>query len=110
MKILSMYYLSVIIYIFGGLFVIAYSLIIKPISEMYNEQINIMVSPIFGNYAVFLTSLFFIAISLTVVSLILFIMVLILSKNAKKRLSMMTLALTALLYVFAFAALVVTAP
>ncbi len=110
MKILSMYYLSVIIYIFGGLFVIAYSLIIKPISEMYNEQINIMVSPIFGNYAVFLTSLFFIALSLTVVSLILFIMVLILSKNAKKRLSMMTLALTTLLYVFAFAALVVTAP
>ncbi|MCL4343379.1 MAG: hypothetical protein JRN26_05150 [Nitrososphaerota archaeon] len=107
---LSLYYLSIIIYILGGLFVIAYSLIIKPISEMYNEQINIMVSPVFGNYAVFLSSLFYVALSLTGISLVLFIMVLILTRNSKKSLSKTTLLLTGLLYVFAFAALLVTAP
>ncbi len=109
-NILSLFYTSIIIYIIGGFFVGVYSLIIKPISEMYNEEINIMVSPVFGNYALFLSTLFYTALSLTVISLALFIMVLILTHNRKKRLSSTTLALTASLYVFAFVALLVTAP
>ncbi|MEM0097733.1 MAG: hypothetical protein QXH39_06220 [Conexivisphaerales archaeon] len=109
-KALYTYYLSIIIYIFGGLFVIAYSLIIKPISEMYNEQLNIMVSPVFGNYATFLSSLFYVALTLTTVSLFIFIIALITARNEKKAMSTITLTLTILLYAFAYVALLVTAP
>ncbi len=109
-NILYLFYTSMIIYIIGGFFVGVYSLIIKPISEMYNEEINIMISPVFGNYAAFLSTLFYAALSLTIISLALFIMVLFLAHSAKRKFSNITLALTISLYIFAFVALVVTAP
>ena len=65
---LGLYYTSMIIFMVDAVPLILYTLIIKPTANLYNEHVTDMVSPVFGNYAVFLDSLFVISMVLTSVT------------------------------------------
>ncbi len=99
---LMLYYVSMFVYIFGSITLILYTLIIKPISIMYHEPVNQMVSPIFGNYAKYLASLEIFSLIVITVSFVLFGLSMYLTYSRKKKVSMPTIIFPAALFIFAY--------
>ncbi|BAB59521.1 TVG0368053 [Thermoplasma volcanium GSS1] len=99
---LKLYYASMIVYIFGSITLILYTLIIKPIALMYHEPINQMVSPVFGNYARYLFSLELFTMIIMVVSLILFLLSIYHNHIRNGKISKPTIITPVLLFAFAF--------
>lgn len=102
---LNIYYASMIIYMIGGVPLVLYTLIIRPIAKLYNEPISTMVSPVFGNYGLYLRDLFLISLAFVTVSLALYLLSIYRTRHGKKNLSTMTWFLPLVLYVFGYALL-----
>ncbi|MHB8359267.1 MAG: hypothetical protein ACYDCP_07195 [Thermoplasmataceae archaeon] len=102
---LGLYYTSMIIFMVDAVPLILYTLIIKPIANLYNEHVTDMVSPVFGNYAVFLDSLFVISMVLTSVSLVFFLLAWTGASKAGKKLSIPTRVLPLILFIFSYSLL-----
>ncbi len=102
---LNLYYASMIIYMIGGIPLILYTLIIRPIAELYNEPISTMVSPVFGNYSIYLRNLFIITIVIVTISLILYLIAVYRAKHGNRKISTFTMVFPILLYVFGYALL-----
>jgi hypothetical protein len=81
---------------------ILYTLVIKPIANLYHEPISTMVSPVFGNYGFYLDSLFFISLILTTVSLIFFVLAWSGAIKSGKTLSIGTKLLPIIIFVFSY--------
>jgi hypothetical protein len=102
---LHLYYASMIVYMLASIFFILYGLVIRPVSVLYHENVKQMVSPVFGNFYVFMLSLVIISLTLTAISLALFLASIAIARKARSHLSAGTLIFPVLLYVFAFALL-----
>ena len=102
---LNLYYSSMIVYMIGGVPLILYTLIIRPIANLYKEPISSMVSPVFGNYGSYLFALFLISLIFVTVSLLLFLVSVYRVKSHRQRISNATLALPIALYIFGYALL-----
>lgn len=99
---LNMYYTSMIIYMIDAIPLILYTLVIKPIANLYHEPIGTMVSPVFGNYGFYLDSLFFISLILTTLSLVFFILAWNDALRSGRTLSMGTRLLPVVLFIFSY--------
>ncbi|MCY0852177.1 MAG: hypothetical protein OWQ34_05510 [Thermoplasma acidophilum] len=99
---LKLYYSSMMVYIFGSITLVLYTLIIKPIAIMYHEQISQMTSPVFGNYGRYLFSLELFTLIIMIASLVLYAISIYHNHSRRGRISMKTLVTPILLYVFAF--------
>ncbi len=102
---LNMYYASMIVYMIGGIPLILYTLIIRPIAELYNEPISSMVSPVFGNYSIYLRNLFIVSIVIVTISLVLYLAAVYRAKHGKKKISTFTVIFPIVLYIFGYALL-----
>jgi|GEM_PF-1695263 positive regulator of sigma E activity len=102
---LHLYYTSMIIYMIDAIPLILYTLVIKPIANLYHEPISTMVSPVFGNYGFYLDSLFFISLALTTVSLMFFVLAWNSAIKSGKTLSAGTKFLPVVLFIFAYSLL-----
>ncbi|MBX8638596.1 MAG: hypothetical protein KIY11_09625 [Thermoplasmata archaeon] len=101
-KALMAYYLSMIVFIVGSIFVIMFAVVIEPVVVMYHEQTHSMTSPIFGNFYTFLVGLEAISIIFTAVSLALYLVSFILARRANLKMSRITMFFPLILYAFAF--------
>lgn len=99
---LNLYYASMIIYLIGGVPLVLYTLIIRPIANLYNEPISSMMSPVFGNYAIYLRNLFIVSIVFVTASLLLYAISIERTRKAHKSLSRITVALPLILYIFGY--------
>ncbi|MBX8632150.1 MAG: hypothetical protein KIY12_09210 [Thermoplasmata archaeon] len=99
---LHLYYASMIVYMLASIFFILYGLVIRPVSLLYHEDVRQMVSPVFGNFYMFMLSLVIISVTLTVISLALFLASVAVARKTQSRLSAGTLIFPVLLYLFAF--------
>lgn len=104
-KSLNLYYASMIIYMIGGIPLVLYTLIIRPIAELYDEPISSMVSPVFGAYGPYLRNLFIISLVFVTVSLVLYLASVYGTRHRNGRISNITLILPIALYVFGYALL-----
>lgn len=102
---LKLYYASMIVYMVGGIPLILYTLVIRPIARLYNEPISDMISPVFGNYALFLRDLFIISIAFVSASLIMFLLSVHRTKRNHRTISAITVVLPVALYIFGYALL-----
>ncbi len=102
MNALKLYYTSMIIYMIAGVPLILYGLVIKPIVSLYHEHVYSMVSPVFGNYALFLNALFATAVILVTVSLVFFLMSWHFARVEGKKMSTLTVVFPLILFVFAY--------
>ncbi|KAA8922927.1 MAG: hypothetical protein F6Q11_02640 [Thermoplasma sp.] len=93
------------IYIFGSITLILYTLIIKPIALMYHEPISQMTSPVFGNYGRYLFSLEAFTLIVMIASLVLYGISMYHNHTRNGKVSMRTIIAPLILYVFAFALL-----
>lgn len=99
---LNLYYVSMIIYMIGGIPLILYTLIIRPIAELYHEPISTMVSPVFGSWSLFLRDLFIISTVFVTVSLLFYLSSVYRAKHSSRGISTATLVLPIVLYVFGY--------
>ena len=106
---LKMYYASMITYMIGGIPLVLYSLIIRPIALLYHEPISSMVSPVFGNYGLYLRDLFIISLAFVTTSLILYLISVYTTRRSSGRISTVTIVLPIALYVFGYVLLGVSA-
>lgn len=102
---LNLYYSSMIVYMIGGIPLILYTLIIRPIASLYHEPIASMISPVFGNYSLYLLGLFTVSLIFVTTSLLLFLISLYRTRKHKNKISTITIALPIALYVFGYALL-----
>lgn len=102
---LNMYYASMVIYMIGGIPLILYTLIIRPIAGLYHEPISTMVSPVFGNYSIYLRNLFIISTVMVTASLLLYLFALYRTKHGNRKISTLTMLFPVVLYVFGYALL-----
>ena len=102
---LNLYYASMIIYMIGGIPLILYTLIIRPIAVLYNEPISSMVSPVFGNYGIYLRNLFIVSIVIVTISLVLFLISVYRAKHGNRKISTFTIVFPIILYIFGYALL-----
>lgn len=101
-KALNLYYGSMIIYMIGSIPLILYTLIVRPIANMYHEPISQMVSPIFGNYGAYLRDLFVISIAFVTLSLILYLISVQRTSWGRRGVSRTTIILPIVLFAFAY--------
>ncbi len=104
-KSLWLYYASMIVYMIGGIPLVLYTLIIRPIADMYNEPVSDMTSPVFGNYSLFLRNLFIVSTIFVTFSLLLFVVSVYRTKHDGRRISGMTVFLPIALYIFGYSLL-----
>ena len=98
----KLYYLSMLIYAFGAVFFVLYSLIVMPVAEYYHEDVAQMVSPVFGNYSAFLGHLFLASIAVVTVSLLVFAISMIFASKDRVILSRRTMLLPVIMYAVAY--------
>ncbi len=103
-KALNIYYASIILYLFGSVPFVLYAVVIKPLSVSYHEDTYKMISPVFGNFGVYINSLEIIELVLITVSLALFIIAIFTARSGGKKLSKLTIIFPVILYIFAYAA------
>ncbi len=101
-KALMAYYLSMIVFIVGSVFVIMFAVVIEPVVVLYHEQTHTMTSPIFGNFYNFLVGLEIISLVFTTASLILFLLSFLLARKAHLKMSRITMFFPIILYAFAY--------
>ncbi|MCL4453600.1 hypothetical protein [Ferroplasma sp.] len=102
-KSIYLYYYSMIIYLFGSVPFILYAVLIKPIGAMYHENPSTMVSPVFGNFAVYEEGLLVITLVLVIISIILYAISLGHNRSRNGKISSRTVIAPILLYIFTFA-------
>ncbi|MEM3852550.1 MAG: hypothetical protein QXP70_06070, partial [Methanomassiliicoccales archaeon] len=102
---LYLYYASMIVYMISSIFFILYALVIRPVALLYHENVRQMVSPVFGNFYVFMLSLLIISYVLVSVSLVLFLLSMLTARRNRSRLSAMTIIFPIILYVVAYSLL-----
>jgi len=100
------YYLSMLIYVFGAVFFVLYSLIVVPVAGYYHEDIAQMVSPVVGNYSAFLGYLFLSSVAIVTASLLVFAVSIIFARRDGVILSRRTVMLPVIMYVLAYLLLV----
>ncbi|SMD31345.1 hypothetical protein [Picrophilus oshimae] len=103
-KALNMFYASMVLYLFGSVPFVLYAVVIKPLSVSYHENTYSMISPVFGNFGVYISSLEIIELVLITISLALFIVSIFLARASGKKLSKLTLMFPVILYLFAYIA------
>ena len=101
-KALITYYLSMVVFIIGSIFVIMFAVVIEPVVILYHEQTHSMTSPIFGNFYNFLVGLETISLLFTTTSLILFLVSFIFARRANLKMSRITVLFPIMLYAFAY--------
>ncbi|MEM0157858.1 MAG: hypothetical protein QXN26_07370 [Thermoplasmataceae archaeon] len=101
-KSLSLYYGSMIVYMIGSIPLVLYTLIVRPIANMYHEPVSQMVSPIFGNYAAYLRDLFIISLVFVTLSAVLYLASVQRTSWGRKGISSVTIILPVILYAFAY--------
>ncbi len=101
-KALITYYLSMVVFIIGSIFVIMFAVVIEPVVILYHEQTHYMTSPIFGNFYNFLVGLEIISLLFTTASLILFLVSFIFARRADLKMSRITMLFPIMLYAFAY--------
>lgn len=99
---LNLYYASMVVYMVGGIPLILYTLIIRPIAQLYHEPISTMVSPVFGNYGIFLRNLFIISVVAVTISLVLYLVSVYRTKHGNRKISTFTVIFPLILYVFGY--------
>ncbi|MCL5881539.1 MAG: hypothetical protein M1592_03025 [Candidatus Thermoplasmatota archaeon] len=101
-KALGLYYGSMIVYMIGSIPLILYTLIVRPIANMYHEPISQMVSPIFGNYGAYLRDLFIISLVFVTASVVLYLVSVQRTSWGRKGISRMTIIMPVVLFAFAY--------
>ncbi|MCL4330925.1 MAG: hypothetical protein M1304_01475 [Candidatus Thermoplasmatota archaeon] len=101
-KALGLYYGSMIVYMIGSIPLILYTLIVRPIANMYHEPISQMVSPIFGNYGAYLRDLFIISLVFVTVSVVLYLISVQRTSWGRKGISLPTIIMPVILFAFAY--------
>ncbi len=91
-----------VVYMIGGVPLVLYALIIRPIANLYREPVGIMVSPLFGNYGHYLQDLFVISTVFITVSLSLYLVSVYRARHSSKGISLATLTLPIALYIFGY--------
>ena len=84
---LNLYYASMIIYILGGVPLILYTLVLRPVANLYHEDITTMTSPVFGPYGPFLRDVSIISLIFVTLSAIFYFISVYRAKVHGKKLS-----------------------